>query len=143
MLHTVLGILALILILGTVAAWPLGWATRRWYGLRLAPEERLPPRARMTLWTAAALFLAFFVGLVIALSDPTVIAVKITAGLRLVLLLPILAALFTAVALFFVFRIFRTGAGRRTTRVLYALTTLSFCVLVWQLHVWNLLGWRF
>lgn len=143
MLHTVLGVAALILILGTVAAWPLGWATRRWYGLRLAPEERLPSRARMTLWTAAALFLAFFVGLVIALSDPTIIAVKITAGLRVVLLLPILAALLTAAALFFVVRIFRTGAGRRTTRVLYTLTTLSMVVLVWQLHVWNLLGWRF
>lgn len=142
-LHAILGGLAFLLILGTVLAWPVGWATRRWYGLRLGAEDRLPFRARLTLWSAAALYLASFVGLVIVLSDPTVIAVKITPGLRVVLLLPILGALFTAVALFFVFRIFRTGAGRRTTRALYALTTLSFCVLVWQLHVWNLLGWRF
>jgi CubicO group peptidase (beta-lactamase class C family) len=143
LLHAVLGVVALLLILGTVVAWPLGWAARRWYGLHLGVEERLPARARLVLWSAALLYLAFAVGLLIALADPTVIAVKITPGLRFVLLLPILAALFTAVALFFVFRIFRTGAGRRTTRVLYALTTLSFCALVWQLHVWNLLGWRF
>ena len=143
MLHAVLGILAGILILGTVVAWPLGWATRRWYGIRLEEGARIPSRARLALWLAAALYFLFFVGLMIALSDPTVIAVKITAGLRFVLLLPIAGALFTGAALFFAVRNHRTGAGRRTSRLLYSLSTVFFCVFVWQLHVWNLLGWRF
>jgi CubicO group peptidase (beta-lactamase class C family) len=142
-LHAVLGILALIMILGTLLAWPLGWAARRWYGVRLDPQERIPTWARMVLWLAAALFLAFVVGLVMTLSDPTVIAVKISAGLRLVLLLPIAAAVLTVVALIYSFRNYRRGVGRRTSRFLYALSTLSFAVFVWQLHVWNLLGWRF
>jgi hypothetical protein len=33
--------------------------------------------------------------------------------------------------------------GRRLTRVLYSSTVLAFITFLWQLSVWNLLGWRF
>jgi hypothetical protein len=46
-------------------------------------------------------------------------------------------------ALYFSFRNYFTGAGRRTSRAFYTLSALFFCGLIWQLHVWNLLGWRF
>ncbi len=142
-LHAILGIPALVFILGTLLAWPLGWAMRRWYGVRLEAEERISTRARLTLWLAAAFYLAFAVGMVVVLSDPTVIAVRITAGLRVVLLLPFVAGALSVVALFFSFGNYFTGAGRRTSRAFYTLSALFFCGLIWQLHVWNLLGWRF
>lgn len=142
-LHAALGIFTLILVLATLLAWPTGWAARRWYGVHLEPGDRISTRARLTLWLAAAFYLAFAVGLVITLSDPTVIAVRITNGLRFVLVLPLVAAVLSVVALFFAFRNHRVGAGRRTSRIFYTLSALFFCTLIWQLGVWNLLGWKF
>jgi hypothetical protein len=92
---------------------------------------------------AAAFYLAFAVGLAITLSDPSAIAVRITSGLRFVLVLPLVAAVLSVAALLFGFRNHRTGAGRRTSRFFYTLSALFFCTLIWQLSVWNLMGWRF
>ena len=142
-LHAILGIIALLLVLGTLLAWPLGWALRRWYGVRLSPDRRIPTRARLALWLAAFSFLAFAVGLLLALSDPTVIAVRITPGLRIVLLLPIVGTALTVSAAFFAVENHRKTAGRRTGRIFYTAATVFLFVMVWQLHVWNLLGWRF
>jgi CubicO group peptidase (beta-lactamase class C family) len=142
-LHATLAILAGILAVGTFLAWPLGWAVRRWHGVKLESEGRMPRAARTTLWLAATTFLLFAAGLAITLSDPAIITVEITAGLRFVLLIPLVGALFTSGAAFFAYWSHRTGAGRKTSRVLYTSSTLFFCVFLWQLHVWNLLGWRF
>jgi len=142
-LHAILGFPALIFVLGTLLAWPVGWAMRRWYGVHLEAEERISTRARLTLWLAAAFYLAFAVGMVVVLSDPAAIAVRITPGMRFVLLLPFVAGALSVAALFFSFGNYRTGAGRRTSRAFYTLSALFFCGLIWQLHVWNLLGWRF
>jgi CubicO group peptidase (beta-lactamase class C family) len=142
-LHAILGTVAFLLVLGTLAAWPLGWALRRWYGVRLSPDKRIPTRARLTLWLAALPFLAFAVGLVVALSDPTIIAVRITPGLRIVLLLPIAGVALTVAATLFAVENHRKKAGRRTGRILFTVTTAFLFVMVWQLHTWNLLGWRF
>jgi CubicO group peptidase (beta-lactamase class C family) len=142
-LHATLAILAGILIVGTFLAWPLGWAVRRWHGVKLESKGRMPFAARLTLWLAATSFLLFLAGLAITLRDPAIITVEITAGLRFVLLIPFLGALFALGAVFFTFRNHLMGAGRRTTRILYALSTTFLCVFLWQLHVWNLLGWRF
>jgi len=142
-LHAVLGITTLILILGTLAAWPLGWAVRRWFWVGKKKGARISDRARLALWLAAAAYLVFVVGLFIALSDPTSIAVRITPGLRGVLLLPFLGGACSAVALVFALVNLWRKEGTRTGRVLYTLSSVAFLVLLWQLSVWNLLGWRF
>ena len=87
--------------------------------------------------------LAFVIGLMVCLARPDIIAEEITLGLRITLLIPLLAAVFTAASLWFALQAFRQGQGRRISRVLYSLAALSFSVFIWQLHIWNLLGWRF
>ncbi len=142
-LHVILLTIVGVMIVGTILALPLGWVARKWYGVKVDDLSRLPSKTRLSLWAAAALYLTFFVGLLISLSRPEIIAEEITLGLRITLLIPLVAAVFTAASLWFGLRAFRHGQGRRISRVLYSLATLSFCVLIWQLHVWNLLGWRF
>lgn len=142
-LHFTLLALVGIMIAGTVLALPWGWAARKWYGLKDEDLTRLPRKTRLSLWGAAALYLAFFVGLTASLADPGAVVEGIPPGLRITLLIPFLGALFTAASVWFGIRAFQLGQGLLITRVLYSAAALSFCAFIWQLHVWNLLGWRF
>ena len=142
-LHLLIVIFAGTMIVGTVVAWPLGWILRRWYRVDAEEMERIPTRPRLALWLAALFYLLFFLGMAIVLSDPSAIAVEISTGLRVVLLLPLAGLLFTLGALWYAIQIRQQGVGRCVGRWAYTLSVLSFCLFIWQLHVWNLLGWRF
>lgn len=142
-LHYVLAFFAGVMMLGTALALPLGWVARKWYGVKTEDLIRLPSRARFSLWMAAKLFLIFLMGMVIVLSNPNIITEEITLGLRIVLLLPLGAAVFTTGSIWFAIRAFQLDQGRRISRFAYSAAVLSFCTFLWQLHVWNLLGWRF
>jgi CubicO group peptidase (beta-lactamase class C family) len=143
MLHYVLFGIFGVLMMGTVLALPWGWAARKWYGVDPESLDRLPRRARLSLWWAGVFYLAFTIGLMISLSQPSAIAEEITLGLKLTLLIPFVGALFTLASVWFAMGALAKGQGRVLSRILYSGTTLSFCLFLWQLHVWNLLGWRF
>jgi CubicO group peptidase (beta-lactamase class C family) len=141
--HFVLGGIAGFMILATFLALPLGWIARKWYGVNPEELERLPSRSRLSLWWASALYVVFFIGLLISLARPDIITEEITLGLRLTLLVPFLVAVFTAASVWFALQAFVGGLGRKISRVFYSAAAFSFCIFLWQLHVWNLLGWRF
>lgn len=144
MLHLALIVFAGLMIVGTVVAWPLGWLARRWYRVKAEDLVRIPTRARLALWLTAVVFLAFFLGLAIVVgSDPEGMAVAIPASLRIVLLLPFAGGALTLVSLYCALVIQEQGFGRRLTRFAYSTTVLAFMLLLWQLNVWNALGWRF
>lgn len=139
-LHLVIAFFWGVMAVGTLVAWPLGWAARKWYGVKGEELERIPRRARMMLWLAAFLFL---VGLVLSATDENFIAVEIPAHVKVLLLLPILGAGLTLLALAYAVRLYRRKEGRPANRFLYSATVISFLLLLWQLDVWNLLGWTF
>jgi CubicO group peptidase (beta-lactamase class C family) len=142
-LHLILLTIVGVMIVATLLALPLGWVARKWYGVKGDDLSRLPSKTRLSLWAAAALYLTFFVSLLACLARPEIITEEITLGLRVTLLIPFVAAIFTAASVWFALQAFRQGQGRRISRGLYSLAALSFCVFIWQLHIWNLLGWRF
>jgi CubicO group peptidase (beta-lactamase class C family) len=142
-LHAVLGGLAGFMIVVTFLALPLGWITRKWYGVNPDDLERLPSRSRLSLWWASALYLAFFIGLLISLAEPDIITEEITLGLRISLLIPFVAGVFTVASVWFALQAVLKAQGRTISRFFYSAAAFSFCIFIWQLHVWNLLGWRF
>ncbi|MDP2955406.1 MAG: serine hydrolase domain-containing protein [Longimicrobiales bacterium] len=143
MLHLALVVFAGIMIVGTVVAWPLGWLARRWYGVKAEDLVRIPTRARLFLWLTAVVFLVFFLGLAVVMgSDPEGIAVAVPTSLRVLLLLPLAGGGLTLVCLYCALVIQQQGFGRRLTRIAYSTTVLAFMLLLWQLNVWNALGWR-
>lgn len=142
-LHLFVFVFAITMIVGTVLSWPVGWMLRRWYGVSAATLERMPAPKRLVLVSAAFLFLIFLLGMAIVLSDPNQIAIAIPTALSVLLAFPIVAGLLTLVAAYFTVLLWRRGEGRLTGRVLYSAAVVSFVLFVWQLHVWNLLGWRF
>jgi CubicO group peptidase (beta-lactamase class C family) len=121
----------------------VGWAARRWYGVRAHDLARIPGVARLVSWTAAALFAVGVASLVFILRDPTIIAVAVPGSLWVALLIPVVALLPTLAWVALAVQLWRKGWGRRTVRILYSLAAVVFCFFVWQLTVWNLLGWRY
>jgi hypothetical protein len=142
-LHLVLLVLSCVAFLGTLVAWPGGWAVRRWFGVTRERARRIPGPARFALWATAALLLSLVVGLVAALSDPNDIAFGELGTIKILLTLPLIAVIPTIVALVATAKIWRGTLGTGTGRVLYILTALLVVTFYWQLWVWNLLGFRF
>lgn len=141
--HAAVLVFTLVMMGGTVAAWPLGWLARRWYGVRKEDLVRIPTKARLVLWLTSAVFLVFLVGMgVVVGSDPEAIAVAIPPALRALLALPLVGIGLTLVCVYCAVVIQQQGFGRRLGRVAYSATVLAFVLFLWQLGVWNLLGWR-
>ncbi len=144
MLHLAIILFAGAMIVGTVVAWPLGWLARRWYGVKSGDLVRIPARARLALRLTAGVFLVFLLGMLIVMgSDAEAIAVAVPTSLKVLLALPVLGIALTLWCLYCAVVIQQQRFGRKLTRFAYSATVLAFVLFLWQLGVWNLLGWRF
>lgn len=147
-LHLALLVLACAAFAGTVVAWPIGWVVRKWFGVPdpgKADEvrsARLSREARLALWAMAATLLAFVIGLVAAIADPTDIAFGDLGAIKRTLALPFIALLPGALAAWEAWKIWRSKTGTPTGRVLYTVVIVVAAAFYWQLSMWNLLGWR-
>jgi CubicO group peptidase (beta-lactamase class C family) len=145
--HPTTGFLVLMAAVLTVAITLLspfgGWAVRRWHGVRAIEVVRMPGTARLAIRLTAILFALGLIALLFVLRDPTVIAVEVPAGLGVALLFPMLATIPTLGSALFAVQLWRRRQGRATVRVLYTLGAMAFCLFVWQLAIWNLLGWQY
>ncbi len=139
--HLALSVFAAVLFLATVVFWPVAALVRRWYGVTLESETRLPFPARMLTWSTCLLFIVFAIGLTISLSSPE--GIYGVMELKVLLVLPVLAAVLTLGALVYTVVIWRSGKGRTWGRVYYTVITLMCLAVLWQLNYWNLLGFRY
>lgn len=135
---------AVLMMAGTVVAWPLGWLARKWYRVPKGDLPAVPTRARWALWITAAVHLVFLVGFgTLMAADPQGIAVEVPGTLKVLLALPVVGGILSLVCLYCAVVIQQQGFGRRLSRLAYSATVLAFFAFLWQLSVWNLLGWRF
>jgi len=141
-LHLLLFVLAAISIIVTLVSPPVGWGIRKWHGLAADDMVRVSRGARRAAWAAALLFAVATV-LIFAMVATGQVAVSMPPGLGVVFLLPILAILPTLAMVIFTVRMWRQEEGRPTVRVFYSVATVAFCMFLWQLHTWNLLGWHY
>ena len=155
-LGTSIGGGSFFLLCTAIVAWPMGaWtARRRRQAVRAAAGQAFaaspgvaatrptPRAARVTLWLAAVLLVAFVIALAAALANPMEIAFGVPRVLRVVLALPIAAAVLTAVSLVLAVRAWRRPFWRWWGRVYYAAVALAAAAFVALLRSWNLLGWH-
>ncbi len=139
--HLALSVFAAVLFLATVVFWPVAALVRRRYGVTLDSETRLPFPALMLTWSTCLLFIVFAIGL--AISFEGIIGRGVPMRLKVLLVLPVLAALLTLGALVYTAIIWRSGKGRTWRRVYYTVITLMCLIVLLQLNYWNLLGFRY
>jgi CubicO group peptidase (beta-lactamase class C family) len=134
--------LALASIILTLLAPVAGWFFRRWYKVPAHEVQRIPVRARLSIRLAAAFFAGFLVLFLVA-GIVWDIQIEQPAILGFVFFLPILAMAPTLASALFALGIWRNGAGRLRVRVFYSVAVVAFCLFLWQLNVWNMIGWKY
>ena len=114
--------------------------------LRRGDREPAPRGARVARWTIVGisiLNLLFLVGTMLW-GDPAIAPLfGVPLNYRLVLVLPIIAAVLTIGALVYTVLAWKDSYWGIAWRVYYTLVTLASVAFVWFLNNWNLLGWRF
>ena len=140
---------SLFLLSTAIVAWPIGaWlARRRRKAVRAAVEQGFPPSpavsparpaprsARLTLWLAAVLLVAFVIALAVVLDNPGEIVFGVPQSLRVALALPLAAAVLTAVSLVFVLLAWRRRYWRWWGRIYYTVVALAAAVFLATLQV--------
>jgi hypothetical protein len=142
----VLGVCA-VGLLSALVGWPLAaLIERRRKGA--GAEPRRPHLARRLVTAIALLYLLFplslgVAGAVIASRDPLELFTAFPPFTAAALVLPVIAAVLTPVAVVLAGLAWREGTWSLGGRIHYTLVTLAAVGLMWWFNNWNLLGWRF
>jgi len=123
---------------GVVLAAAGRFVRRRFGEARL--DDALP--GRWLLVTLALLELVFLVAVVVIVGSGGGLLEGPLTGLKIALLLPIVAMLLTLAAVYMAARHWRLGAGTTAARLRYSSAVAVALLFTWSLAQWNLLGWH-
>jgi len=140
MFHYILLGVSMVIFL-SVVAWPIEALRNRLKGKKKAGELR----SRQARWVAggmSTLYVLFLIGMVIVLSDPSMMY-GVPPLLPFVLVLPLLAVILMIGALGFTVLAWKNKYWSFAGRLYYTLITLAALAFIWLLNYWNLLGFRF
>jgi len=121
----------------------IGFVRDRRRGGDREPAPRGAHIARWIIVVISALNLLFLVGTALWGMEAAVPFFGVSPIYRIVLLLPIIAAVLTVGALIYTVLAWKDSYWGVIGRVYYTLVTLASLAFVWFLNFWNLLGWRF
>ena len=141
-LHLTLAGIAILLFLSVLIAVPVRWLLyRRFPELRAAAAPTRTPRRLAA--AVALLNIAFLIGLAVLLGDPVAFLLRGEIGpLKVLLFLPLLAAVLTLGLLWFAVVVWRRKLWGRWGRLHYTAVAVASLIFVLVLGYWNLLGWR-
>ncbi|HEY2856737.1 MAG TPA: serine hydrolase domain-containing protein [Gemmatimonadaceae bacterium] len=138
MLHWILLGLGILVFVGVVLA-AIGRFVRRRFG-EARRDDELP--GRWLLVSLAVLDLIFIVAVVVIVGSGGGLLEGPLTGLKVALLLPIIATICTLAAVYMAARHWRLGAGTTAARLRYSGAVAVALLFTWSLAQWNLLGWR-
>jgi CubicO group peptidase (beta-lactamase class C family) len=125
----------------TALRWPLGAVLRKVCKKR--KEENPAPRSfRWVAGSMSILYIIFFIGLALSISDEMKLIFGVPTEVKVLLALPLIAALLTLVALFFMATAWIKKHWTRCGRLHYTLVVLASIATLWFLNFWNLLGYK-
>lgn len=134
-----LGICGLLFL--TVLRWPFGTIFRKVCKKR--EEENPAPRSyRWAAGGLSLLYLIFFVGLAMSVSDEMKLIFGVPTEVKILLAFPLISALLTVLAFVFMIKAWLKKYWTRCARIHYTLVVLASIATLWFLNFWNLLGYR-
>lgn len=133
---TVVGLSLLLFVTAIVAAF------RNWKTDRSAPKT-----ARLARWNLAAigiLHITFLVSVIALLTAGLEdLIAQLPPGLHTALILPIIAAVLTVIAVVLAVFVWKDKAWTRSGRILHTAGVIAAIAMLWFLNSWNLLGYHF
>ncbi len=142
-LHMAIFILTMICIIYILLIWPWLHFARKLYEKKPRKRHPLPLFSRTIAWVVALFLLVFYVALFYSAGSGTEIVYGIPSGLRIGLFFPIAAIPFVLIMVFNSIYLWKTPLIKNLSRLFYNLATLAFLLCIWQLHFFNMLGWKF
>ena len=133
-------LVALVLFFCTLVIWPLVGFFRFRFGAE-PPDPRLPGKARFWAWTASLLLVASLIGIAVAASDATQIAIGNTGLLAVVLWIPVVGGLFGIAAFLYALYAWYDRLGTGVGRVAFTIVSVAFLTFLWQFWQFNLFPW--
>ena len=137
--HTTLFLFAFTMIVLTLLSPIILWIVRRFSKAPAENVNRIPARARRTNLLAAGMFAVSIVSVtffLLATGPP------LPPSAAIAFWVPLLASIPTTFSIVFAVRVWKRGEGRMVGRLFYSLTSVAFCVLLWQISIWNILPWK-
>ncbi len=141
--HIIILIITVLSMLYILIVWPWIYFARRNYERPPRIAHPLPFFSKIVAWLAALCFLVFHVLLLTSTGGGPDIVFGVPGGLRLALAFPLVSLPFILLMLRNSIAIWKSKSFRTLSRLFYNLATIAFIISIWQLHFWNLLGWRF
>ena len=141
--HMALALGCVLIFLSLVIVALIGFIRDRRRGDDREPARRGVRVARWIVVGISILNLLFLVGTAIWGMEAAVPFFGVSLIYRLVLVLPVLAAVLTVGALVYTVLAWKDSYWGVAWRVYYTLVTVAAVAFVWFLNYWNLLGWRF
>lgn len=134
-----LGVCGIIFL--TALRWPFGAIFRKICKKR--KEENPAPRSfRWAAGGFSVLYLLFFIGIAVSVSDEMKLMFGVPTEAKVLLALPLLAALLTVLAAVFTFKAWMRKYWTGCARLHYTLIVLASVAVLWFLNFWNLLGYK-
>ncbi len=110
---------------------------------RRVQVSRLASLAWRILVVEAVMMVLFVLGFAFVFLNQAMFVRGDVLLLRAVLVLPVLMLILTPIAITGVIMAWRKGYWGFVMRGYYTIVTIASVILLWTLHFWNLLGWRF
>ena len=139
--HYSLLAICMILFLST-----LGWPASALSKLLCRSKKEIPGApwlVRLIAGGMSVLYILFLMGMFSTVSDPLEFMFGVPSALKILLILPILSALLTIVALFFAYVGWKNKYWTVCGRLHYTLVVLASLFFLWFLAYWNLVGFHF
>lgn len=143
LLHGIIAGLSLFCIIYILLVWPWFYFVRRQYDRGSRAPSPIPVGAKISAWIPSLFFLVFIILTIQATSIGQEMVFGVPASLRRALFFPLAAIPFILLMIYQMVRLWGNDDIRFFSRLFYTLATFAFVAFIWQLHFWNLLGWRY
>ncbi len=140
--NLIITVITLLCMMYILFIWPWLYFARRQYDKKPRALHNLPVFPKFIAWITSLFFLLFYI-LLFASAGGEEIIFGIPAGIKVALFFPVAAIPLTLIMIGSNFYIWKVPRTRNLSRIFYGMATLAFLLSFWQLHFWNLLGWRF
>jgi CubicO group peptidase (beta-lactamase class C family) len=141
-LHALLLVLTVPLLMSGVVVWPFSFWRRRKDEPAFS-QDHLPGAAKWTAGLASLAFVLFAVGFASVMTGPEEIVYGLPPMMPALLVLPLIGTALTYVAVLFAFLFCVRRIATLQARIHYVAVAIACAITVWQLHTWNLLGFRY
>ena len=141
-LHLTIIILVILVALTTLLYWPFGSWMRRGYQSHRVTKD-LPASSRWVAWLNFLVLVIFYAGLISVVNGPEAVVFGIATPVRILLVLPFVCIVLTLWMVLHAFRLAGDSRYNFSSRLFYAIITLTGMAALWQLYFWNFIGFHY